>query len=275
MPFEKTFRSLPEAARNAGAAARQGLGALKSDKAIAIYPLFVFLLVLGSLAVVNDLISATTTSLAQDSLFRPEQHLAYLVFGASSIVLFYLYLAIMTGCFTCIVAASVLAQLEGHPTPLLRGIKVVLHKLPRIAAFSSLSIILIPLGFIAQRGKARKKPHDVIGSSLSLNMAQLAPAILSEKKGVFDTIRLSVNVLGEAWKENLMIKASMYGLIIFLGLISFLPNYIERNWFDETSAGTVSWLVSAIILVSFLIMTRVLASVFTATLYWRITNNKK
>ncbi|MBA3757408.1 hypothetical protein H0X09_00880 [Candidatus Saccharibacteria bacterium] len=274
MPFEKTIRSLPKAARNASSAARQGLGALRSDKAIVVYPLFVFILVLGSLAVVNDLISSATTSLAQESLFGPEQYLAFLFFGITSIILFYIYLAVMTGCFTCVVAASVMAQLDGHPTPLLRGIKVVLNRLPRIAAFSALSIFFIPLGLIAQRSKVQRKPHDAIGSSFSLNMAQLAPAILSGNKGVFETIRHSVNVMGEAWKENLMIKASMYGFIIFLGLVSFLPGYIERNWFDKTSAGTISWLVSVILLISFLIMTRVLASVFTATLYWRLTKSR-
>jgi hypothetical protein len=274
MPFEKTVRSFGQAARNAKAAARQGLQALRGDIAIAIYPLFVFILVLGSLTAVNDLISNLTESISQQSFIEPEQRLLGNVFSLTSFLLFYLYLAIMTGIFTSVVAASVTAQLDSHPTPLLKGAKVVLQNLPRIIMFSCLSILFIPLGFMAQRRKWHNKPHDVVGSSFSLNMAQLAPAILSGKQGIFNTIRLSVSVMGEAWKENLLIKGSMYGVIILLGAISFLPSYVEHNWFDKASAETVSWLMGVIIFISFLIMTRVMASVITATLYRRVTNKK-
>lgn len=275
MPFENTIRSLPVAAKNARVAIRQGLTALRGDITILVYPLFVFILVLASLAAVNELISSTTNSLAEESIFKPGQGLSKILFGIASFLLFYFYLAVMTGGFTCVVAASVMAELDGHRTPLLKGIKTVVHSLPRIVLFAALSILFIPLGFMAQRSKWHNKPHDVIGSSLSLNMAQMAPAILSQKTGVLETIRTSVNVMGVAWKENILIKGFMYGTIILLGAISFLPAYLERNWFNEASADEIGWAVRVILFISFLVATKVLISVFTATLYWRVTNHKQ
>lgn len=274
MPFEKTLRSLPAAAKNAKATARQGLTALRGDITILIYPLFVFLLVLASLTVVNELISSATNSVAQESMLESDQGFIQEISAIASFLLFYAYLSIMSGGFTCVVAASIKAELDGHKTPLLKGIKTVLYNLPRVVRFSVLSILFIPLGFFAQRSKWHKKPHDVIGSSFSLNMAQMAPAILSSKKGVLDTIRTSVNVMGVAWKENTIIKGFMYGVIILLGAISFLPAYLESHWFNKASADEVSWAISIILFLSLLIATKVLISVFTATLYWRVTNKK-
>lgn len=274
MPFVNAVRSLPQSARYAKATAKLGLLALKGDMAIAVYPLFAFILVLASLTLVNDLITAATNWLADEPIFKPGDRAVQDTFGIVSVILFYIYLSVMTGIFTSVVVASVIAELDGHHAPLLKGIKVTLHNFLRIVGFSALSIVLIPLGFLAQKDKWHNKPHDVVGSSFSLNMAQLAPVILSSKQGVLDTIRTSISILGIAWKENLIIKLSMYALIILLGVISFLPAYLENNWMDQYSAGAVSWIVSVLIFVSFLVMTRVMASVFTATLYWRITNSK-
>lgn len=275
MPFENQVRSIPEVLSNSKSITRQGFSALRRDIAILAYPLFAFLLVLATLATVNGLIHSAADTVANDPLFEAEKSLADGLFNVLAFIAFSLYVAIMTGLLACVVTASVIAELEEHPTPLLKGLKVVSRHFARVIFFSSLSLLLIPLGLIAQRHALHKKPHEVLGSSFSLNMAALAPAILHQNKGVLDTIRLAVGTLGQGWKENIVIKLGMYIFILIIGALSFLPELSKGYWFDRRTSAAVGWAVSVLLFLSLLIASRVLASVFTATLYWRITKNNQ
>lgn len=275
MPFEDRVRSIPEVLSNSKSVTSQGFSALRRDIAILAYPLFAFLLILATLATVNGLIHSAADTVASDPLFKAEENFIDGFFNILAFIVFSLYVAIMTGLLASVVTASVIAELEEHPAPLLKGLKVVTRNFGRVIYFSSLSLLLIPLGLIAQRHALRKKPHEVLGSSFSLNMAALAPAILHQKKGLFDTIRLAVGTLGQGWKENIVIKVGMYIFILIIGALSFLPELSKGYWFDQRTSAAVGWAISVLLFLSLLIASRVLASVFTASLYWRITKNNQ
>src|SRR5579862_4434463 len=102
------------------------------------------------------------------------------VFGLVTFSAF--YAAFVAAIFTCAVSSSVLAKLEGHPTKPLAGLMDVAHHFLRVSRFALLSVFLFPVGIFAQRRKLPKGIVGVLGSSFTLHMASIAPAILTTNK---------------------------------------------------------------------------------------------
>ena len=105
-------------------------------------------------------------------------------------------------------------------------------------------------------------------------MSQLAPAIVTEKKTVFDTVRHSVDTLGQLWKESLVIRINLFLAIVLLGSVSFLPKLIEHYWFNGRTARVVSWIATALLGASSYVVLRVIGAVFTTTLYYEAKSKK-
>lgn len=186
------------------------------------------------------------------------------------------YTIFITAYFTVMISASTLATLEKREVPALYGLRVVLKNFFKVTKFALLSVFYFPLGIIAQRRRL-KSPRglvDVIGSSFSLSMAQLAPAIVSEKMGIMDTIRHAVDTLGKNWRESVVLRAGILGAILTLASLSFLPKLIEALWFDSGSAHVVGWIVTALLGISSYVILRVMGAVFTTTLYYRAKKDR-
>jgi hypothetical protein len=181
------------------------------------------------------------------------------------------YAALVSAYFSCAVAAGVISKLENRPTPPLYGLLRVIKNFWRVTRFAVLSVFFFPIGIYAQR---RKLPGDwlpVLGSSLTLRMAQVAPAILTTDKKVGDTVRESVDVIGRAWRPSLVLKVVMYGLIF---LVIILPKLIQQGFFKSPSAGSFGWILSIELGASGLVGFKVLNSIFTAVMYHQAKNNK-
>jgi len=174
------------------------------------------------------------------------------------------YAAFVGAFFTCAVSASVLAKLEGRSTPPLYGLLRVLKHWFRVARFAILSVFLFPVGVFAQRGKLPKGIVGVVGSSITLHMANLAPAILSTKKSYGATVRDSIDTLGKAWQEGLVLKIAMY-LVVFVIIV--LPKLIQHNFFTSPKASNVGWLVSLELGATTLAGFKVMNAIFTTVLY--------
>jgi hypothetical protein len=201
--------------------------------------------------------------------------LAKLVFVALAIFLSAACAAMLLSYFACAVAASTLAQLEGHPAPLLKGLKLFKNRFRHITKFALVSIAYIPIGFHAQRNKlvngSPRSKAEVIGSSLSLSTAQLAPVILSDNKGVYDTVHHSIDILGKAWREGIVIKVFIYAAVIFLTLlIGTMPAIVQSYWSDSSVSQQVGRFFMIVLVLCLLMTAKVLGTVFTTTLYWQI-----
>lgn len=264
------------AVHNARSIAKQGLKVMRNDVAVVVYAVFVFLLVLMTIPLINGLLLALANSLSHESIFAAEHHTAKIIFAAIAAFISAICVAMLLSYFTCVVAASTLSQLEGHPAPLLKGLKLFGNRFGRITKFALISVAFIPIGFFAQRSKfagvaVNRAKVEVVGSSLSLSTAQLAPAILSEDKDLLETVQFSINTLGAAWRESLVIKISTYITVFILTLlIAFLPTMVQAYWFSSASSQAASQLVTILLIICLLITTKVLGTVFTTTLYWRI-----
>jgi hypothetical protein len=274
MSFRNFIRSVKDSVSGAKKVMEQGLSVLSSDITIAVYPLFVFLLVLITIPTVNGIILAIANGFANESIFAVEHHTAKVLFVAIAVVVSAIYSAMMLSYFSCVLSALTLSELDGHHSPLLKGISLFAKRFKHATKFALVSILFIPLGIIAQRDKLKKFPigtWEVIGGAFSLSTAQLAPLILSEDKGIFETIRLSLSTLGKGWRENLVIKVASYlSVILITILIGFLPILIQSYWFDSSTAQAASKLVVLLLALGLLITAKVLGTVFTTTLYWRI-----
>jgi hypothetical protein len=124
--------------------------------------------------------------------------------------------------------------------------------------------------------KVNRAKVEVAGSSLSLSMAQLAPVILSEDKEVYETVQHSVATLGKAWREGIVIKASIYLTVLLLTLlIGFLPTLLQGLFFSSSFSQAASRFLTLVLIICLLITTKVLGTVFTTTLYWRIIQSPK
>jgi hypothetical protein len=254
MPLTDFAHAFRPAAHNAKKVAQQGFATLLADPTIVVYPLFVFLLVISTLTTVDGLILQTTNTIAHESFFRTDENLSIWLFEIVAVLASTIYAYMMVSYFTCLVSASVLGHLEGRSAPLLHGIKLVFNNFWRITVFAALSILLIPIGIVSQWHKLRKTRGtlETIGSSFSLNMAQLAPVILTEKNTIDGTIRKSVETMGKAWRENLILKVGIYLSLILLSIgISLNSNGI----------------INLVLLIAFFVTAKIIGAVFTTVLY--------
>jgi hypothetical protein len=262
--------------------AEQGIKILRKDIAVTVYALFVFLLVLMTIPLVNGLLLAAANGLSSEPIFASQHHIAKTIFVAVAVIVSTICAAMLLSYFTCAVAASSLAQLQGHPAPLLKGLSLFRNRFRQITKFALVSVGFIPIGFLAQRRKfggvaVSKAKIEVIGSSLSLSMAQLAPVILSEDKSIVETVQHSMETLGKAWREGVVIKIAIYATILGVTLsIGFLPTLVQTYWFfGNNSAEVFSRFTTILLVICLLITAKVLGTVFTTALYWKITKEPK
>jgi len=275
MPIEKIVNSMHETRSNSSQAVKEGLRILSKDPTILAYPIFASIFVFLTYTAVSGLVLALWHSVFPHTIINIDQNVPSKFRVVAGIVTFYyFYTAVVTSFFTCATSAAVWAKLEGHPTTFLHGLAVVAKHFLRVVHFAVLSIFYIPLGFIAQRKKLLRRPVDVIGSSFTLHTANMAPAIINEKTGVFATIRISINTLGRAWKEGALIKAGIWAMLLVLIAISLIPKLIQRHWFNSGTSHWLSWLITGVLLAFSFVITKVLGAVFMTVLYHKAQTQK-
>jgi hypothetical protein len=174
------------------------------------------------------------------------------------------YIALVTAYFSTAVSASVIAKLENRPIPPFYGLLRVIKNFFRVTKFAILSIFFFPIGVYVQRRKLPRGVVGVTGSSLTLHMAQVAPSILTTDKKFGATIRDSIDILGRAWRESLILKIGIY-VVVFL--IIALPKLLQHGLFKGHAASTIGWVVSIELGATSLVGFKVLNSIFTAILY--------
>ena len=282
MSIQKLSKALAGIFRGAWRAIVNGLGILKAHPQILIYPYLAALFVLLTYPIVNGLVFKVWSEVAHSTIFTTvsdtvlvEETPRFLRITLGLVAFSVFYTIFVTAYFTTAMAAAALANLDNKPTPWYYGLAGVGRHFGRVTKFASLAIFFFPLSIIAQRHKPVKELPGVIGSSLSLNMAQLAPAILTTNQGILPTIRQSVDTLGRAWRENLVIKVALWLLILAILSFGFLPQFVQKHWVDADTAQLVGALTA--ILVSFVayVVTKVIGSVFTATLYHQATKKHR
>jgi len=181
------------------------------------------------------------------------------------------YASLISAYFSCATAASVFAQLDSKPIPLFEGLKQVGRHFGRVTKFALLSVFLFPMGIYAQRRKLPRGILGVLGSSFTLHMPQMAPAILTTHKPMGATVRDTIGTLGESWREGLILKIGMY-VVIFI--IFVLPKLVQHGFFHGPTANTIGWLVSLELAASSYVIFKVIYSIFTSVLYYRAKNKK-
>lgn len=274
MPIKELLQSANEARQNAATVAGAGVKTLLNDPLIMAYPILASLFFIISFPLVDALVVSVWAKLGHFSWLTGTAGtttIPHPVRVALGIVTFsYFYTSFITVYFTCAVSAAVTAKLEGHPVPVVKGLQQVWHKFGRVSQFAFLSIFFIPMALYAQR---KKLPHgivSVVGSSVSIHSAQLAPAILTKRGSVGSTIRESIDTLGKAWHEGLVFKIVTYAILLLLSTLSFLPKLIEKYWFDNSSSHLVGWLASALLFTTFWVTTKVFGAVFVTALYHQV-----
>ncbi len=274
MPIKNIFPATKKALHNTADIARLGFGTILKDPSIIGYVWFAGIFIAISYPLVSAVVLPLWHHVAPAS-FSINQEVPHKVRSALGLVTFYyFYLTVVTAYFICAVSAATEAKLNNHPSGVLHGLRVVLGRFSRVTHFALLAIFFIPIGILAQRKKFPGRAFEVFTSSFSLHTANLAPAILNEKKGVFATIHDSVDTLGVAWKENIVIKISTYAVMFSMLLLAgFLPGFIKHNWFDDTTRGWLVWLVRSLLGAGVFILAKVLGSVFTTILYHRAQEN--
>ena len=259
-----------------------GMKVVRAHPHILIYPYLAALFILLTYPIVNGLVFRVWSEVAHSSVFttvndttmvEAAPRFLRILLGLVAFSVF--YTIFVTAYFTSAMAASTLANLDNKPTPWYYGFTAIGHHFSRVTKFALLAIFFFPLSIIAQRSRPAKELPSVIGSSLSLSMAQMAPAILSTNKGIMATIRQSVDTLGSAWKENLVIKIGLWVVILALLLIGFLPQFVEQHWIDADTAQLVGALSAILFSFTAYVVTKVIGSVFTATLYHQVGRQKK
>ncbi len=254
--------------------ATRGLRVVARDPTIIAYPLLSFLVLLLSVPSLNLLLIGSIASflsipVLEDNL-TVSSSLIYLVAITTSLMIVSALLLLMS----CVVSAATRAELEGSKAPLLDGWKHINGRILRIIKTGLVCVffILIPLAIFAQRKKLRKHPFAVIASSVTLGVGGLAPAILSTKIGVRATIRNSINTLSKNWKEGILVKVYLYGFVITLSLLSFLPALVEKYWFDDATASTASWLTAILIFGLIITTLKIFSTIVLTVQYYEAKN---
>lgn len=269
MFFKKIFHSGSKTLSNTRSATRVGLGTLIKDPQITVYAY----LAVGFIWVTSPLVSrfvvdawrSVESTAATNHLAGPVDNVLATRLGLIAFPIF--YTLFITSYFTCAVSASVLAKLDNRPTSFLYGLRVVAKRFFRVTKFSLLAFLFFPIGVIAQRHKLPRGIIGVLGSSLTLNMSQIAPVAVSRNEGLFDSINHSLNTLGKAWHESLLIRLGTLGAFFVLGSVSFLPKLVQHYWFDGHTARYAGWFLTVLLGVGSVVLTKVLSTVLTTTLY--------
>ncbi len=276
MPL-KFLSSLAEVFKNTRSIVKQSLRILKQDPQILIYPYLAVAFILLTSPIVNGLVIARwwhdVTSPSAIPIINQAPHSLRLILGLVTFQVF--YAGLVTSYFTCALSAVVWAKLEGRPVSRLYGLKLVGQKFLKITKFALVAIFFFPLGIVAQYKKLPKRIFDVVTSSFSLHMPQLAPAILLENKSLLGTIRSSVDTLGKAWREGLIIRIGMFLMFILLGLVSLLPKLILQHWFHGPVAHVVGWIAAVTLGATSYVVVKVIGSVFTTSLYYQAKQSKR
>lgn len=276
MPLENLPESISETIQTSGEIAHQGSKTIFRDPQIMVYPLLAGILILLTLPSVNGLVFGIWDKIAPHSVFSVDRHIPHKLRIILGLVTFsYFYTTVVTTYFVCAVSATVMHKLDDEPTTPLHGLEEVGRHFWRVTHFAVLAIFFTPLAIIVQWRKLPRGIVGVLGSSVSLHTAQMAPAILHNKKSVSDTIRSSIDTLGSLWKEGLVIKVGTWSLAILLTSISFLPKVIEHYWFSGSTAHWVGWLATTLLAVSFWVLTKVLGAVYVTALYHRALHAKR
>lgn len=239
------------------------------DPQILFYPLLALLFI----SVTYPLLAHSVLHNWYDQLFSPADrlvpHSVGAVIGLVGFSAF--YVAIVSAIFVCAVSAATLAKLDGRRTVPLYGLLAVYRHLFRVARFATLSVFLFPISVYAQRRKLPRGTVGVVGSSITLHMANLAPAIFSTKKPYGETVRDSIEILGSAWKEGLILKVGMY---LLFSLVVVMPKLIQHSFFTSPSASNVGWLISLELGASGYVVFKVINAIFMSVLYHHAKNRQ-
>ena len=270
------FQHIRQSFHGARAIVRRSFGVMKNDSQILIYPYLAVIFIFLTYPIVGRFVIGTWRSVQRPEIVNQVTNAAphELVVHLGLVTFSVFYTLFVTSYFICMISASTWAKLEGEPTSPLYGLRVVGRRFLRVSKFAVLAIFFFPMGLFAQRNKftSPRGGFEAISSSFSLSMSQLALEVVAGKKGVFETVRQSVNTLGELWKESLVIRISMFFAILLLGSVSFLPKLIEHYWFNGQTTHVVSWLVTVLLGASGYVVLRVIGAVFTTTLYYEAKN---
>ncbi|HEY9658305.1 MAG TPA: hypothetical protein V6C65_07630, partial [Allocoleopsis sp.] len=91
---------------------------------------------------------------------------------------------------------------------------------------------------------------------------------------ITESVRWMNQTLGQAWRQNLLLKVGRYSIFFLIGFLAFLPKLAQHYWFDSHSAHIVGWIVATgLWLISFVLI-QLFSSIFTAVLYHKVTHNK-
>ena len=181
------------------------------------------------------------------------------------------YIALVTAYFTTAVSASVLSKLENRPTPPFYGFLRVAKNFFKVTKYAFLSLFFFPIGIFAQRRKLPGGIVGVLGSSITLHMAQVAPSFLSTNMKLGSTIRHSVDTFGRAWREGLVLKIGTYAAIF---LVVALPKLIQHGFFKSHRASSIGWVVSLELAASGYVAFKVVNAIFTTVIYHKARNIK-
>lgn len=181
------------------------------------------------------------------------------------------YVALVTAYFTTAVSASVLSKLEDRPTMPLYGFLRVGKNFFKVTKYAMLSLFFFPLGIYAQRRKLPRGILGVVGSSLTLHMAQVAPAFLATNIGIGPTIRHSIDTFGRAWREGLILKVGAYAVIF---LVVALPKLIQHGFFKSHHASNIGWVISLELAASSYVAVKVIYAIFTTVIYHKARDTK-
>jgi hypothetical protein len=268
-------RSVKEVFINTGGIFREGIATLKNNPQIAAYPYMAFLFVIVTFPTVNTIALNVWNHFSADSIVSVTNgapRTLRILLGLVTLSVF--YTAFVTTYFTVAASAEVLAKLEGRKVSMFYGLQEVVRRFLRVSWFGLLAIFFFPMGIIAQRRKLSRFPIgivEVVGSSLTLHIPQIAPAIITKNSSLTKTVGISVNTLGEAWKEGLLIRACTFLTFLLVGSLGFLPKLVEHYWFNGQTAHLVGWLVSAFIWATGYVTVKVLGTLFTTTLYYKVS----
>lgn len=181
------------------------------------------------------------------------------------------YIALITAYFTTAVSASVLSKLEGRPTPPLYGFLRVGKNIFKVTKYAILSPFFFLIGIVAQRQKLPGSALGVIGSSITLHMAQVAPAFLTTNMKMGATIRHSIDTFGRAWREGLILKIGAYAVIF---LVVALPKLIQHGFFKSHHASNIGWVISLELAASSYVAVKVIYAIFTTVIYHKARQAK-
>jgi Family of unknown function (DUF6159) len=184
--------------------------------------------------------------------------------GIMLALVYFLVHGIMVFCSAGLVCEA-LRALRGQPISVSGGLGAAAARASALAAYSAIECTIgMFLSALGRRGRAARWLAEwVLGGAWSLVSYLALPVLMAERRGGYDSLRRSGELLRRIWGETALSEFGFRTLVIHVGIALLLVCLLIARLID----GPVAVVVGIVLVLAFAVIAASLQAIYRAALY--------